>query len=136
MVENCENYLSVCSLKGTGGSVSADHVAGAKYVQNFKKITGDNGYLSQQVLNLGGTGFKFKQWMEAVTAPYKAVYKGFWMKAKYSNSSFIRVFTLFSHHALVTSSLQLSNRSKNVIQIKSKTFRVFFLSRFLCLCFS
>jgi hypothetical protein len=73
--ENCEKHLSLRSLKGTGGSASADQVSGAKYPQNFKKIIGDNGYLSQQVLNFDGTGFKFKQWMEAFTTPYKALYK-------------------------------------------------------------
>jgi hypothetical protein len=76
VVENCEKHLSLRSLKGTGRLGSADQVSVAKYPQNFKKIVGDNGYFSQQVLNLEGTGFKLKQWMEAVTAPYKAVYKG------------------------------------------------------------
>jgi hypothetical protein len=37
--------LSLRGLKGTGGSASADHVSGAKYLQNFKKMIGDNGYL-------------------------------------------------------------------------------------------
>ena len=64
------------SLKGTGGSASADLVSGVNYSQNFKKIIGDNGYLSQQVLNIDGTSFKFKQGMKAVATLDKAIYKG------------------------------------------------------------
>jgi hypothetical protein len=76
VAENCKKHLSLCSLKGTGRSAAADHVSGAKYPQDFKKIIGDNGYLSQQGLNLNGAGFIFMLKIEAVTAPYKAVYKG------------------------------------------------------------
>ena len=65
MGENYEKHLTLRSLKGTGRSASADHVSGAKYPHNFKKIIGDNGYLSQQVRNLAGAGFKFKQKMKA-----------------------------------------------------------------------
>jgi len=67
--------LSLRSLKGAGGPASDDHVSGVNYPQNFKKIIGDNGYLSQQVLNLEGTGFRFKQWTKAVAALDKVIYK-------------------------------------------------------------
>jgi hypothetical protein len=61
VVENCEKHLTLRSLKGTGGSASADHVSGAKYPQNFKKIIGDNGYLSHKSLTLMGQASNFSK---------------------------------------------------------------------------
>jgi hypothetical protein len=45
MVENCKKQLSLHSLKETGESASADHVAGAKYHTEFQEDNWGEGLL-------------------------------------------------------------------------------------------
>jgi hypothetical protein len=52
--------MSLHGMKRIGESAaSAEHAAGTKYQEHFKKVIEGKGYLPQQIFNLDGTGLKF-----------------------------------------------------------------------------